>query len=91
MWEWKNEKGDYITSQMRYLGASADWTRGRFTMDEDMSASVAEARPPLGSLTRAERWMRLSTASARAPPLAYGSACGSERLRCLLAGLLPAS
>ena len=46
MWEWKNEKGDYITSQLRYLGASADWTRGRFTMDEDMSASVAEARPP---------------------------------------------
>jgi len=43
VWEWKNEKGDYITSQMRYLGASADWTRSRFTMDDEMSASVSEA------------------------------------------------
>eukprot|EP00287_Rhodomonas_sp_CCMP768_P029169 CAMPEP_0202855776 /NCGR_PEP_ID=MMETSP1389-20130828/91685_1 /ASSEMBLY_ACC=CAM_ASM_000865 /TAXON_ID=302021 /ORGANISM="Rhodomonas sp., Strain CCMP768" /LENGTH=906 /DNA_ID=CAMNT_0049534399 /DNA_START=24 /DNA_END=2745 /DNA_ORIENTATION=+ len=43
VWEWKREKGGYITSQLRRLGASADWTRERFTMDEGLSEAVAEA------------------------------------------------
>ena len=40
VWQWKNESGDTITQQMRRLGASVDWSRERFTMDEGLSAAV---------------------------------------------------
>ena len=40
VWQWKNESGNTITKQMRRLGASVDWTRERFTMDEGLSAAV---------------------------------------------------
>ena len=40
VWEWKAESGSTITSQMRRLGASMDWSRERFTMDEGLSAAV---------------------------------------------------
>jgi valyl-tRNA synthetase len=43
VWEYKAEQGDHITRQLRSLGASADWSRERFTMDSDMSAAVTEA------------------------------------------------
>ena len=43
VWEWKEEKGGYITAQMRRLGASADWTREKFTLEPAMSDSVTEA------------------------------------------------
>jgi len=42
VWAWKQESGDTITRQMRRLGASADWSRERFTMDEGLSAAVNE-------------------------------------------------
>jgi valyl-tRNA synthetase len=40
VWEWKQESGSTITNQMRRLGASMDWSRERFTMDEGLSAAV---------------------------------------------------
>jgi valyl-tRNA synthetase len=40
VWDWKAESGSTITSQMRRLGASMDWSRERFTMDEGLSAAV---------------------------------------------------
>lgn len=40
VWEWKKESGSTITNQMRRLGASIDWSRERFTMDEGLSAAV---------------------------------------------------
>ncbi len=40
VWEWKAESGSTITRQMRRLGASVDWSRERFTMDEGLSAAV---------------------------------------------------
>ncbi|MBS0591464.1 MAG: valine--tRNA ligase [Proteobacteria bacterium] len=40
VWEWKSESGSTITNQMRRLGASVDWSRERFTMDEGLSAAV---------------------------------------------------
>jgi len=43
VWQWKEEKGGYITQQMRRLGASADWSRERFTLEPEMSAAVTEA------------------------------------------------
>jgi valyl-tRNA synthetase len=42
VWAWKQESGSTITHQMRRLGASADWSRERFTMDEGLSAAVLE-------------------------------------------------
>ncbi len=40
VWEWKSQSGGTITSQMRRLGASVDWERERFTMDESLSKAV---------------------------------------------------
>src|SRR5579864_5622723 len=40
VWEWKAESGGTITTQLRRLGASADWRRERFTMDAGLSAAV---------------------------------------------------
>jgi valyl-tRNA synthetase len=40
VWEWKAESGDTITRQLRRLGASPDWARQRFTMDEGLSSAV---------------------------------------------------
>ncbi|MGL5542920.1 MAG: valine--tRNA ligase [Fusobacteriaceae bacterium] len=42
VWEWKNQYGGIITNQLRKLGASLDWERERFTMDEGLSESVRE-------------------------------------------------
>jgi valyl-tRNA synthetase len=42
VWQWKNESGDRIGNQLRRMGASVDWTRERFTMDEELSAAVTE-------------------------------------------------
>ncbi|OFZ68225.1 MAG: valine--tRNA ligase [Betaproteobacteria bacterium RBG_16_56_24] len=42
VWEWKEYSGNTITKQMRRLGASPDWSRERFTMDEGLSRSVTE-------------------------------------------------
>jgi valyl-tRNA synthetase len=39
-WKWKEQYGDTITEQMRREGASVDWTRHRFTMDESLSLAV---------------------------------------------------
>ncbi len=40
VWQWKGESGGAITEQLRSLGASPDWRRERFTMDEGLSAAV---------------------------------------------------
>ncbi|HWS40578.1 MAG TPA: valine--tRNA ligase [Arenimonas sp.] len=42
VWEWKHQSGDTITRQMRRMGASGDWNRERFTMDEGCSEAVIE-------------------------------------------------
>ncbi|HAS8177553.1 TPA: valine--tRNA ligase [Vibrio vulnificus] len=42
IWEWKGESGGTITKQLRRLGASVDWDRERFTMDEGLSNAVQE-------------------------------------------------
>jgi len=42
VWEWRGEYGDTIVRQLRKLGASCDWQRERFTMDEGLSKAVAE-------------------------------------------------
>ena len=42
IWKWKEEKGGRIIEQLKTLGASCDWTRQRFTMDEGLSEAVKE-------------------------------------------------
>ena len=42
-WEWKHKYGSLITNQIRRLGASCDWDRERFTLDEGLSRAVREA------------------------------------------------
>ena len=42
VWEWKEKSGSTITGQMRRMGASTDWSREYFTMDDKMSTAVTE-------------------------------------------------
>jgi valyl-tRNA synthetase len=42
IWEWKEHSGNTITKQLRRMGASLDWSRERFTMDEGLSKAVTE-------------------------------------------------
>ncbi len=42
IWEWKAESGGMIFNQLKRLGASCDWSRERFTMDEGLSQAVIE-------------------------------------------------
>ena len=43
IWEWREKYGGIITQQIRRLGASCDWDRERFTLDEGLSRAVREA------------------------------------------------
>lgn len=42
VWDWKKHSGNTITRQLRRMGASLDWSRERFTMDEGLSKAVRE-------------------------------------------------
>ncbi len=42
VWEWKAQSGGTITKQLRRMGASLDWSRERFTMDDGLSRAVTE-------------------------------------------------
>jgi len=42
VWDWKAESGGTITKQLRRMGASCDWSRERFTMDEGLSKAVVK-------------------------------------------------
>lgn len=43
VWSWKHQSGQTITQQIRRMGASIDWTRERFTMDDNVSRATLEA------------------------------------------------
>jgi valyl-tRNA synthetase len=58
VWEWKKEYGNRIIGQLKRLGASCDWERERFTMDEGLSKAVREVFVTLyeeGLIYRGER------------------------------------
>jgi valyl-tRNA synthetase len=58
VWQWKEKHGNRITEQLKVMGASLDWERERFTMDEGLSVAVREAFVRLydeGLIYRAER------------------------------------
>ncbi len=63
VWEWKATNGSRIQEQHRVLGASLDWSRERFTLDEGFSTAVTEAFVRLyeeGLMYRAERLINWS-------------------------------
>ncbi|OZM74243.1 valine--tRNA ligase [Amycolatopsis antarctica] len=63
VWQWKNEHGGRILSQMKRLGEGVDWTRERFTMDEGLSTAVTTIFKRLyddGLIYRAERLVNWS-------------------------------
>jgi valyl-tRNA synthetase len=65
VWQWKETNGSRIQEQHRILGASLDWSRERFTMDEGFSKAVVEAFVRLheeGLIYRAERLINWSPA-----------------------------
>ncbi|MSO85880.1 MAG: valine--tRNA ligase [Rhodospirillales bacterium] len=58
VWDWKTRSGGTITAQLRRLGASCDWSRERFTMDEGLSRAVRKVFVDLhkqGLIHRAKR------------------------------------
>ena len=58
VWQWKEDSGGAILDQMKRLGASVDWSRERFTMDEGMSKAVVtifKRMHEAGLIYRAER------------------------------------
>ena len=62
-WAWKEKYGGIITQQIRRLGASCDWDRERFTLDEGLSRAVREAFVRLyekGSIYRGPRMINWS-------------------------------
>eukprot|EP00913_Durusdinium_trenchii_P017088 g16071.t1 len=63
VWEWKEEKGGAIVDQMRCLGASADWSREQFTLNDHMSGAVVEAfcrLHEMGAIFRGQRMVNWS-------------------------------
>jgi valyl-tRNA synthetase len=58
VWQWKEESGSMISKQMRRMGTSPDWSRDRFTMDDELSFGVRHAFIKLyeeGLIYRGER------------------------------------
>ena len=63
VWQWREQSGGRITEQLRTMGASPDWKRERFTMDEQCSRAVREAFVRLheeGLIYRGERLVNWS-------------------------------
>lgn len=58
-WEWKEKYGGIILKQLEKLGASCDWDRTRFTMEEDLSAAVIDVFIDLYSKGRIYRGVRM--------------------------------
>ncbi|MBN2481284.1 MAG: valine--tRNA ligase [Bacteroidales bacterium] len=58
-WEWKRKHGGIILEQLKKLGASCDWDRTKFTMDEDMSESVIRVFVDLYNKGRIYRAVRM--------------------------------
>ena len=69
IWEWKEKYGGIILQQLRALGASCDWSRTRFTMDEDYSRCVSRVFVDLyqkGLIYRGKRMVNWCPASLTA-------------------------
>ena len=69
IWEWKEKYGGIILKQLRALGASCDWSRTRFTMDEDYSRCVSRVFVDLykkGLIYRGKRMVNWCPASLTA-------------------------
>jgi len=65
-WDWKEKHGGIILEQLKKLGASCDWERTKFTMDEDMSESVIRVFVDLFNKGYIYRGMRMVNWDPRA-------------------------
>ena len=66
VWAWKAESGGTIVNQLKRLGASCDWSRERFTMDEGLSRAVLMGRGPYIAMPEAIRASWTATLSTPA-------------------------
>ncbi|MEO6845623.1 MAG: valine--tRNA ligase [Chthoniobacterales bacterium] len=69
IWEWKNKHGGIIINQLKKLGCSCDWSRERFTMDENYSKAVLQVFVDLykeGQIYRGKRMVNWCPASLTA-------------------------
>ena len=58
-WEWRQKHGDIILEQLKKLGASCDWERTKFTMDDDLSESVIKVFVDLYKKGKVYRGLRM--------------------------------
>ena len=65
VWEWKAESGGTITGQLRRIGASCDWGRERFTMDEGLSKAVRKVFPIRSLYLSSSGWTAMATSPRR--------------------------
>lgn len=74
VWEWKAKYGGTITNQLRRLGASCDWSRERFTLDEKLS----------GELARHFEWLfTMASLAGYFRPIGYRTASSKSHCACL--------
>ena len=64
-WEWKEKYGGIILEQLKKLGASCDWDRTKFTMDDDLSKSVIKVFIDLYNKGQIYRGIRMVNWDAR--------------------------
>ncbi len=68
VWEWKHKYGNRIVEQQKKLGASCDWSRARFTMDEGCSNAVRETFATSTTRASSTRAAASSTGAPTASP-----------------------
>ncbi|XP_060208728.1 valine--tRNA ligase, chloroplastic/mitochondrial 2 isoform X3 [Lycium barbarum] len=86
VWEWKQKYGGTITNQIKRLGASCDWTRERFTLDEQLSRAVVEAFIRLhekGLIYQGFHVSKVKTAFLASNHVKHATLRGSILLACL--------
>ena len=85
-WEWKEKYGGIITHQIRRLGASCDWDRERFTLDDGLSRAVREAFVRLyekGLIYRGPRMINWSPGSENGRLRSGSGIFRRARVRCI--------
>ena len=83
MWAWKAESGGTIVNQLKRLGASCDWSRERFTMDEGLSRAVLKVFVELYNEGLIYKDKRLVNWDPKLLPRSPTSRCSRSRSRAI--------
>ena len=84
VWEWKAIAGGTITNQLRRLGVSCDWSRERFTLDDDLRRAVREHFVTLyeqGLIYRGERLINWDPSTRPRCPTSRWNTRGTTRAK----------